>query len=69
MSTEHTKFVTQVKDFQERAVKADVWHCCLNCVEWREVAPNPPKCLRFHVVPPPDVLVVGCVKWEPDIPF
>lgn len=60
-------------DFQERLVRHSNWSCCLNCCHW---LPNyigeerPPGCdLAAKSVPPPSVIVVGCQKWEMDIPF
>jgi hypothetical protein len=66
-----------VIEHQLRIVAHGVWQTCLNCDNWswndalrRGFATRPPpSCLRFSSLPPPDVLVVGCQEWTPDVPF
>lgn len=72
-------------DIQKAAITAQTWRCCLNCINWsksgRRSVPDEtqqcgyrmedtgPSCMEYKVLPPPEVLVVGCENYEPDIPF
>lgn len=59
-----------VIDFQNRAIKAQVWRCCLNCDYWAKPAgADHEMCDRYRQLPPPEVLVVGCPGWSSLIPF
>lgn len=43
-----------------------VWKCCLNCDSWKA------GCVRYTeqpIMPPPDVLIVGCEGYTSTIPF
>jgi len=51
-------------DFQTSMVKTGAWPCCLNCDYWAKG-----QCDRYKAVPPPDVIVVGCLAFAHDIPF
>ncbi|QDB70841.1 hypothetical protein [Pseudomonas virus PBPA162] len=65
--------VTQ-KDISLRnvLVESGHWKCCLNCCEWGAPDNNQtlqPLCRKYNMVPPPKVIVLGCVEHMPDIPF
>jgi len=58
-------------------IEQQVWQCCVNCINWVKVTRLGPqgvesetfKCGLYNAVPPPEVLVVGCIEYERDIPF
>lgn len=54
------------KNAQLQMILAQLWPCCLNCNEWSE---KQGLCWKFNQVPPPDVVVVGCVEWLGTVPF
>jgi hypothetical protein len=61
------------------------WQCCLNCDYWAKSSSKQvldetkyagyrmedtgPKCMKFDILPPPEVIVVGCEHHEDSIPF
>jgi len=61
------------------------WQCCLNCDNWTKSSSKQvsdetkyegyrledtgPKCMKFDVLPPPEVIVTGCEHHEDMIPF
>lgn len=48
-------------------VEKSVWKCCLNCDSWQEKG-----CAKWGnepIMPPPSVIVVGCVGYTAIIPF
>jgi len=61
------------------------WQCCLNCENWtkssqKEVPDETkyagyrmedtgPMCMKFNMLPPPDVIVTGCEHHDDMIPF
>ena len=49
---------------QKRIVNLFAWQTCLNCMYYRENT-----CSLFKSIPPAEVIVFGCEKWELDIPF
>lgn len=60
-------------DIRSKVIKAGIWKTCTNCLHW---APNENKgaaaaeaCNIYKVKPPANVIVVGCVSHEEDIPF
>lgn len=82
MNTNQAKLTIAI---QNAAIKGQRWQSCLNCIHWsksgketildptqncgyREVETGP-SCMEFKVLPPPEVLVVGCENHEWDIPF
>lgn len=66
-----------VIQMRKAIVRAHEWKCCLNCMEWREETHTDATgavtkrqfCGRYNAVPPPIVIVTGCVEYEQDIPF
>lgn len=58
-------------------IEQQVWQCCINCINWEKltiideqgVKTEVMRCGKYAAVPPPEVLVVGCVEYERDIPF
>lgn len=68
---------------QSLAIKHEEWQCCTNCIEFTTTTSKPvqnldgttdyiatgPKCMKYGVLPPPDVLVVGCEEHDWYIPF
>lgn len=48
---------------QTRLLKAGVWRSCLNCDFWAG------QCVRFRMMPPPEIVVNSCSEWTNDIPF
>lgn len=70
---------------QKAQINSYSWPCCLNCENWtdsseKQVAdptkysgwrmePTGPKCMKYDILPPPDVICVGCSDYTPDIPF
>jgi len=70
---------------QQAMVDTYSWECCLNCdhwtknrVErvkdetkysgWREENRGP-ICMKYEMLPPPEVQLIGCETYEPSIPF
>ena len=61
------------------------WQCCLNCDHWTKTSrarvldetryegyrleETGPMCMKYNVLPPPDVIVTGCRDHEDMIPF
>lgn len=39
---------------------------CVNCSEWKE---KEKICGKFNILPPPDVIVTGCLHHSDIIPF
>jgi hypothetical protein len=63
---------------QSSMVQVGNWPCCLNCDYWGARAKLDGKhrpegavgCGRANLaIPPPDVIVVGCEDWDPELPF
>lgn len=70
---------------QNAMVAAYSWQCCLNCDHFTKTSQRSvpdetkysgqrleetgPKCMKYDMTPPPDVMVVGCEEWEAGIPF
>ena len=50
----------------QQLIKQQVVHSCLNCLEFDDETEH---CTVVNVTPPAKVLVYGCPKWTPDIPF
>lgn len=50
----------------QKLVDNFILRTCLNCECFD---PHGETCLQFRVKPPAKVLVFGCEKWLPDIPF
>ncbi len=62
------------KEMQGALIEVGFWVTCLNCENWapntRSPGPTPPPgCALFNSMPPPDVIVFGCEKWEINVPF
>lgn len=53
---------------QQRCVAAEAWQCCINCAMWDR---QKKLCRVYNVMPPPEVIAVGCREWisDSDIPF
>jgi hypothetical protein len=61
------------------------WQCCLNCDNWTKTSQKEvpdetkysgvrleqtgPKCMKFDILPPPEVILTGCEHHEDMIPF
>lgn len=70
----------QIK-FQKYIVAAQCWRTCLNCEYWKDItkvviAPDQTStesyerhCSQYNMVPPPEILVHGCVEHAWGIPF
>nr|AYD82554.1 hypothetical protein ART_00085 [Achromobacter phage vB_Ade_ART] len=58
-------------EFQQSLIRTGNLSTCTNCIYWStNINRNAePRCSKYKVVPPPDVIVVGCEEWEMDIPF
>lgn len=70
---------------QKALVDTYSWECCLNCSYWAETRSQQipdatkysgfrteelgPGCLKYSVLPPPSVVVIGCEEYEPGVPF
>lgn len=52
-----------IEAHQHKIVDAAIWRCCLNCEFWDA------KCKKFDQIPPPKVIVYGCMWWQFEIPF
>lgn len=52
---------------QREMISSGIWCCCLNCGNF---SPSTGCNLSSPVMmPPPDIIVVGCIAWTDDIPF
>lgn len=51
---------------QENTVDTLRWTCCANC---RKFDPAHDVCGRWKARPPAKVMAIGCLEWEPDLPF
>lgn len=49
----HREFIAQQK-----------MHSCINCHYFEE-----DKCSKWDALPPPEIIVYGCIEWEGEIPF
>jgi hypothetical protein len=53
-------------------IEEHIFRSCLNCDNWG-TANHPNKetdaSCALYGVPPPRVIVFGCPKWNPDLPF
>lgn len=70
---------------QKALIETYSWECCLNCEEWAKTSSKRiedptkysgwreeqtgPKCKKYDMLPPPEVIVNGCEEWVPVIPF
>ena len=70
---------------QKALIDTYSWECCVNCDHYtassqREVPDETkysgvrveqtgPKCMKYDVLPPPEVILIGCESYEPMIPF
>lgn len=58
-----------------RVVRAGLWRCCLNCEHWCEVgvATSTERvynlCGKYDMMPPDEVIIVGCPEHQQAIPF
>lgn len=50
----------------QQLVHQQLVHSCLNCLEFDE---EKEQCSIVNVTPPAKILVYGCPKWTPTIPF
>ena len=50
--------------YQNRVIERGCWQCCTNCNNW-----NKGCNLAGNALPPPEVIVVGCSKYEYNVPF
>lgn len=64
LSQEGTESNVLAQQLQQKIVKAQIWHTCLNCEYFQT-----PVCAKFHATPPPEVIVHGCDNWLPVLPF
>lgn len=54
---------------QSEFVISGAWQTCVSCDSWHgEGDSGKVMCQRYRVIPPPEVLVVGCRDWDM-IPF
>lgn len=51
---------------QKAMIQTFAWSCCLNCDHWNK---DKLWCSKWDVLPPLDVIVVGCEDYENDVPF
>lgn len=58
-------------EFQRRALFYGIWSSCINCGHWLENGEGmgEPRCGKFNALPPPEVIVLGCIAWLPRVPF
>jgi hypothetical protein len=66
------KFLAMNLQLQKRLVKEKVWACCPNCAYWlTQSSPNImiSQCDKFKMLPPLEVIVVGCEAWLSEVPF
>lgn len=70
---------------QKAMIDTYSWECCLNCEHWtnshvERVRDDTkysgwrddqmgPRCMQYKVLPPPEVILIGCETYEPAIPF
>lgn len=70
---------------QQALVDTYSWECCLNCDNWTNTSQHEvpdetkysgvrveqtgPKCMKYDMLPPPHVILIACVEYEPAIPF
>lgn len=52
--------------FHQALVRAHIVHSCVNCMEFNHEAE---LCDLAKAKPPTNIVVFGCPKWTPDIPF
>ncbi len=52
--------------FHQSLVHAHIVHSCVNCMDFNH---QDETCELAKVRPPANVVVFGCPKWTPDIPF
>lgn len=58
-----------------RVVRAGLWRCCMNCENWCEVPVVTSmervynQCSKYNMLPPDEILMVGCVEHVQEIPF
>ena len=50
----------------KQLILQQVVHSCLNCEEFDE---EKDQCIIVNLTPPAKILVYGCPKWTPSIPF
>lgn len=52
--------------FHQSLVRAHIVHSCVNCMDFNH---QNETCELANARPPANVVVFGCPKWTPDIPF
>jgi len=60
MQTDRQKII----ELQKHFIASGAWTCCTVCDAWKDG-----KCSLYKEVPPPDVIIVGCKDFVPDVPF
>ena len=62
-------------DVRSEAIRQGRWPTCTNCAHWIEYPGLTDEgriyrhCGKFNVFPPEDVVVVGCIHHDPEVPF
>lgn len=58
-----------------RVVMSGLWRCCLNCEHWCEVSVATSTervyntCGKYDMLPPDEIIIVGCTEHKQAIPF
>lgn len=62
-----------IVEHQNSLLAANIWRSCLNCTNFHIGKPAPAsgatECVKYRMLPPPNIIVHGCRDWEDDIPF
>jgi hypothetical protein len=68
--TQHRRVLEKHQVFiiksQKSMIQTFAWNCCLNCDHWNR---EKQWCNKWNVLPPLEVIVVGCEDYENAIPF
>lgn len=62
-------------DIRNEVIRQGRWPTCTNCTYWTEVHEVTDelrvyfKCGKYNMFPPEDVIVVGCINHEAEVPF
>jgi hypothetical protein len=55
-----------LRSYQLNDIDCHRWMTCINCEEWSNKAE---ECVLYRIKPPLMVMITGCEKWTPSIPF
>lgn len=67
--------IAKDNELRLRVVHSGLWRCCMNCEHWGEVVAvtsterTYSQCGKYDMLPPDEVLIVGCVNHLQSIPF